>query len=47
MTASTPSLAVGTPLASKLLKPRCQRTLPFASSLTASTPWPVPVVDSG
>jgi len=47
MTELTHSPAVGAPLESKLLKPRCQATLPFASSLTASTPAPVPVDDSG
>jgi hypothetical protein len=40
--ASVCSDAVGAPLASKLLKPRCQTTPPLASSLTTSTPWPQP-----
>src|SRR5918992_2612725 len=34
--------AVGLPLASKLLKQRCQTTPPLASSLTTRTPWPHP-----
>jgi hypothetical protein len=47
MTDSTFSPAVGAPLESKLLKPRCQWTFPFASTLTATTPAPVPVSDRG